>query len=181
MELQKINLETSSKDSSVAAKPIVSTSKPVINSMSKDSFFTPIKIVSFVIVLIIGLGSGYLLKNKGGGISGRRNSGPVIARNVPEAGIKEGDIIGIQDTTSFKDSSTGVLQKGGLDGEGSHNLLRPGGSSQTVYLTSSVVDLDAFVGNQVTVWGETFKGQKVGWLMDVGRVKVEKLNAPNPQ
>ena len=180
MELQKINLETGPKDSSVTAKPIVSTSKSVINPMSKDSFFTPVKIVSFVVVLILGFGSGYLLKNKVGGI-GSRNSGPIIARNVPEAGVKEGDIIGIQDTTSFKDSSTGVLQKGGLDGEGSHNLLRPGGASQTVYLTSSVVDLDAFVGHQVTVWGETFKGQKVGWLMDVGRVKVEKLNAPNPQ
>lgn len=181
MELQKINLEPNQKQSSVTARPVVSTSKPIINSMSKDSFFTPVKIASFVIVLILGLGTGYLLKNKTGGIGGSRNSGPVIARNVPEAGVKEGDIIGIQDTTSFKDSSTGVLQKGGLDGEGSHNLLRPGGSSQTVYLTSSVVDLDAFVGHQVTVWGETFKGQKVGWLMDVGRVKVEKLNAPNPQ
>lgn len=170
MELQKINLGTS-----------VSTSKLVTNSVSKDSFFTPIKIVSFVIVLILGFGSGYLFRNKVGGIGGSRNSGPVIARNVPESGVKEGDIIGIQDTTSFKDSSTGVLQKGGLDGEGSHNLLRPGGVSQIVYLTSSVVDLDAFVGDQVTVWGETFKGQKAGWLMDVGRVKVEKLNAPNPQ
>ncbi len=180
MELQKINLETGSKQPPVTARPVVSTNKPVINSMPKDSFFTPIKIVSFVIVLILGLGTGYLIKNKAGA-STTRNSGPVIARDVPEAGIKEGDIIGLQDTSSFKDSSTGVLQKGGLDGEGSHNLLRPGGPSQTVYLTSSVVDLDAFVGHQVTVWGETFKGQKAGWLMDVGRVKVEKLNAPNPQ
>lgn len=170
MELQKINLGTS-----------VSTSKLVTNSMSKDSFFTPVKIVSLIVILVLGLGTGYLFKNKIGSLGGIRNSGPVIARNVPEAGVKEGDIIGIQDTTSFKDSSTGVLQKGGLDGEGSHNLLRPGGVSQIVYLTSSVVDLDAFVGHQVTVWGETFKGQKVGWLMDVGRVKVEKLNAPNPQ
>lgn len=170
MELQKINLGTS-----------VSTSKLVTNSVSKDSFFTPVKIVSLIVILVLGLGTGYLFKNKIGSLGGIRNSGPVIVRNVPEAGVKEGDIIGIQDTTSFKDSSTGVLQKGGLDGEGSHNLLRPGGPSQTVYLTSSVVDLDAFVGDQVTVWGETFKGQKVGWLMDVGRVKVEKLNAPNPQ
>lgn len=171
MELQKINLGTS-----------VSTSNPVTDHMPKDSLFAPVKIVSFIVILILGLGTGYLIKNKTGtGTGTSRNSGPVIARNVPDAGVKEGDIIGIQDTTSFKDSSTGVLQKGGLDGEGSHNLLRPGGPSQTVYLTSSVIDLDAFVGHQVTVWGETFKGQKVGWLMDVGRVKVEKLNAPNPQ
>ncbi len=180
MELQKINLETGSKQPPVTARPVVSTNKPIIDPMPKESFFTPVKIVSFVVVLVLGLGTGYLLKNRTN-LGATRNSGPVIARNVPEAGVKEGDIIGIQDTGSFKDSSTGVLQKGGLDGEGSHNLLRPGGLSQTVYLTSSVVDLDAFVGHQVTVWGETFKGQKAGWLMDVGRVKVEKLNAPNPQ
>jgi hypothetical protein len=27
------------------------------------------------------------------------------------------------------------------------------------------------VGKKVQVWGETFKGQKAGWLMDVGRIK----------
>jgi hypothetical protein len=173
MELQKINLEPKSK-------PVASVTKTIPNSMPKENFFTPVTITSLVVFLLLGLGSGYLLKTRVGAGSAR-NTGPVIARNVPEAGLKEGDIIGMQDTSTFKDSSTGVLQKGGLDGEGSHQLLRPGGPSQTVYLTSSVIDLDAFVGDQVTVWGETFKGQKVGWLMDVGRVKVEKLNAPNPQ
>lgn len=180
MELQKINLDKSLKEASEAAKPMVSTNiSSMPDPMINESFFTPMKIASFVIVLLLGLGTGYLLKNTGGVPT--RIGGPIVARNVPEAGVKEGDIIGMQDTTTFKDSSTGVLQKGGLDGEGSHQLLRPGGKSQTVYLTSSVIDLDAFVGNQVTVWGETFKGQKAGWLMDVGRVKVEKLNAPNPE
>jgi hypothetical protein len=32
----------------------------------------------------------------------------------------------------------------------------------------------------VKVWGETFKGQKAGWLMDVGRVKVMEVNAQPP-
>lgn len=180
MELQKINLETGSKQPSVTAKPVVSTKESIVSPMPNEKLFTPIKIASLIVVLVLGLGTGYLIKAKLR-TSASRNSGPVIARNVPEAGLKEGDIIGMQDAATFKDSSTGVLQSGGLDGEGSHNLLRPGGKSQTVYLTSSVIDLDAFVGHQVTVWGETFKGQKAGWLMDVGRVKVEKLNAPNPQ
>lgn len=180
MELQKINLETGAKQTPTTAKPVVSTSNPMPDPMPNNSLFTPTKIVSFIAVLLLGLGTGYLLKTKAG-FGGIRNTGPVIARNVPESGLKEGDIIGVQDTSTFKDSSVGVLQKGGLDGEGSHQLLRPGGSSQTVYLTSSVIDLDAFIGHQVTVWGETFKGQKAGWLMDVGRVKVEKLNAPNPE
>jgi len=180
MELQKINLEASPKTTVATAKPSVSQNISQPDPMTNESFFSPMKIASFVVVLLLGIGSGYMLKNKVGG-GALRSDGPVTARNVPESGLKEGDVIGMQDVTTYKDSSTGVLQKGGLDGEGSHQLLRPGGPSQTVYLTSSVIDLDEFVGHQVTVWGETFKGQKAGWLMDVGRVKVEKLNAQNPQ
>jgi hypothetical protein len=41
-----------------------------------------------------------------------------------------------------------------------------------VYLTSSTVDLSPFVGKKVRVWGQTFTGQKAGWLMDVGLVEV---------
>ncbi len=179
MELQKINLDPNLKQPVASAKPAVSTTPKMSETMTNESFFTPVRIISLVVVLLLGLGTGYLIKNKVGGAT--RGDGPVIARNVPEAGLKEGDIIGEQSAKEFKDSVTGVLQKGGLDGEGSHKLLRPGGVSQTVYLTSSIIDLDEFVGHQITVWGETFKGQKAGWLMDVGRVKVEKLNAPNPQ
>lgn len=179
MELQKIDLQE--KNPKTVPKAVTET--PLVKKEVMDSspaLFTVPKIIILALVLALGLGSGYLLKNTSTG-SASRNAGPIVARNVPEAGLKEGDIIGVQDAKEFKDSTTGVLQKGGIDGEGSHHLLRPGGVSQTVYLTSSVIDLDDFVGHQVTVWGETFKGQKVGWLMDVGRVKVEKLNAPNPQ
>ena len=179
MELQKISLDPSPKQPVVIVAPVVSPTKSFSEPMTNESFFTPVKIASLVVVLLLGLGSGYLLKN--GSIGGVINTGPVVSRNVPEAGLKEGDIIGVQDEKTFKDSATGVLHKGGIDGEGSHQLLRPGGVSQTVYLTSSVIDLDEFEGHQVTVWGETFKGQKAGWLMDVGRVKVEKLNAPDPE
>src|SRR3989344_4971950 len=171
MELQKINLEKTTPAADPKVVPVQEV-KPLITNI-------PTKIIGLVVVLALGLGSGYLLKN--GSIGGVINTGPVVSRNVPEAGLKEGDIIGVQDEKTFKDSVTGVLHKGGIDGEGSHQLLRPGGVSQTDYLTTSVIDLDEFEGHQVTVWGETFKGQKAGWLMDVGRVKVEKLNAPDPE
>lgn len=177
MELQKIELDP--KPTSTTPPVAVKTPPTYSEPINESELFTPMKIITLVIVLILGLGSGYLLKGASGAKA--RLGGPIVARNIPEAGIKEGDVIGEQNAKEFKDSATGVLQKGGLDGEGSHQLLRPGGASQTVYLTSSIIDLDAFEGHQVTVWGETFKGQKVGWLMDVGRVKVEKLNAPNPQ
>ena len=47
-----------------------------------------------------------------------------------------------------------------------------GDASQNVYLTSSVIDLSKYTGKKVQVWGETFQGQKAGWLMDVGRIKL---------
>lgn len=94
--------------------------------------------------------------------------------------VKAGDIFGSSDTDAFNDPATGFLEAGGINGEGSHKLLRPGGDSQTVYLTSSVTDLDKLVGMEVKVWGETFKAQKAGWLMDVGRVEVIDVDGQAP-
>lgn len=137
-------------------------------------------IIIFLIVAAAGFYSGSWLKAK--------NSGKIIPAefagiqaDIPETGVKIGDIFGSADEKAFKDPATGVIDKGGFNGEGTHKLVRVGGVSQTVYLTSSTIDLDALVGHQVTIWGETFKGQKVGWLMDVGRAKVEALNAPLPK
>ena len=86
--------------------------------------------------------------------------------------IKTGNVEGISDTKTFKDSAEGMLEKGGINGEGTHKLLREGGPSQTAYLVSSVVDLDAYAGKKVKVWGETFAAQKAAWLMDVGKIEV---------
>jgi hypothetical protein len=80
--------------------------------------------------------------------------------------------VGITDKKTFKDSAEGILREGGIDGEGNFHLERPGGPSQNVYLTSTVVDLSQFVGKKVRVWGETFAAEKAGWLMDVGMVEV---------
>lgn len=153
--------------------------EPLVLSEKKTTKF----VFPLLLVLIIGLGiySGALLKtNKASkGLIGQNGSSGIVS-DVPESGVKVGDIFGSADEKAFNTTATGVLDKGGLNGEGSHKLLRPGGASQTVYLTSSVIDLDSLVGHQITIWGETFKGQKTGWLMDVGRAKVETLNAPLP-
>jgi hypothetical protein len=69
-------------------------------------------------------------------------------------------------------SATGYVEAGGVKGEGSHKLLREGGETQTVALTSSVVDLDKLVGFEVKLYCETHKAEKAGWFMDVGRVEV---------
>lgn len=78
---------------------------------------------------------------------------------------------GIKDKSTFKDSAEGILREGGFESEGNFHLERPGGTSQNAYLTSTAVDLSQFVGKKVRVWGQTFKGQKAAWLMDVGLVE----------
>jgi len=126
--------------------------------------------IAIVAGIATGFG-GYKLQAKSGGQSagGAQNAN---IQQLPGASIKAGDVFGVNDSSTFTDSAQGYLEIGGLDGEGSHKLLRPGGASQTVYLTSSITDLDPLAGMEVKVSGETFKGQKAGWLMDVGRVEV---------
>jgi hypothetical protein len=109
---------------------------------------------------------------------GQGPSGELTA--VPEGNIRVGQVFGSEKTEIFKDTTEGVLQIGGIDGEGTHKLLRPGGVSQTVYMTSSVTDLDKFENAKVKIWGETMKGEKAGWLIDVGRIEVVELNAKAP-
>ena len=75
---------------------------------------------------------------------------------------------------TFKDEAEGTIEKNDeLDkySQGTHRLLRAGGESQTAYLTSTVMDLDKYVGKKVKVFGETFGSSQVGWLMDVGKVE----------
>ncbi|MCX7928222.1 MAG: hypothetical protein N2558_00865 [Patescibacteria group bacterium] len=92
--------------------------------------------------------------------------------------LKESNIVnfeneaGIIDASKFSTSAQGLLVEGGINGEGTHHLQRPGGVSQNVYLTSTVIDLQTFVGKNVTVWGDTISGMNAGWLIDVGKIKV---------
>jgi hypothetical protein len=180
MDIKMIDLDKDEKVTPVtkvsgAPQPFSTEAPPKI---IKSSLFITIGL--FLVVAVAGFYTGAWLKAKRAGtIVPSSLSG--IQSEVPESGVKVGDIFGSADEKSFKDSATGVLEKGGFNGEGTHSLIRTGGKSQTVYLTSTSIDLDTLVGNQITVWGQTFKGIKVGWLMDVGRVKVEALNAPLPK
>lgn len=123
-------------------------------------------VIIAVVIVFLGVGAGYLLSGmtSGGGLDGPQVA-PGGKAEKNEAGFSE-------DKTAKTDKATGKLEKDGVEGEGTHHLVRDGGPSQNVYLTSSVVDLDDFVGRKVDVWGETNKGQKAGWLMDVVRLKV---------
>jgi hypothetical protein len=117
----------------------------------------------YILVVALGVGTGYILSTKKAAISSVAPVGSMI---------KTDKVVGSNDATTFKDSADGVIEKGGSGGEGSHKLIRDGGPSQTAYLISSVVDLDSFVGKKVKVWGQTIAAKKVSWLMDVGKVEL---------
>ncbi len=142
--------------------------------LMSNSFMKNIFLPSLIILTIIlsGIGTGWLL-------AGTSNKKAIVSDNVssidraPGAKVSEsGKEVGIDDVKTFRDDAEGTLVEGGIDGEGTHHLERPGGVSQNVYLTSSVVDLDQFVGSKIEVSGETIGSKKAGWLMDVGRVKI---------
>ncbi|MBI3956318.1 hypothetical protein HY339_03610 [Candidatus Gottesmanbacteria bacterium] len=118
----------------------------------------------YAALVLLGIGTGYLLARS------TNLAGP--ASSETPGMIKTDKAEGIADTKTFKDSAEGTLEKGGINGEGTHKLIREGGPSQTAYLVSSVVDLDSYVGKKVKVWGETFAAQKAAWLMDVGKIEV---------
>lgn len=135
--------------------------------MENNSFFSAKLIIFLLVVILVGIISGYLLAQNGFKV------GPVdMTKLKGSSSVSKGTVEGSSDTKVFKDSTEGVLEKGGIDGEGQYHLVRPGGESQNVYLTSSVIDLSKFTGKKIKVWGETHAAKKAGWLMDAGRVEV---------
>ena len=149
-------------------KNLESEKQPLMNTFENEegSFLTSKLLIVLLLVAVLGVGSGYLLSKKGNvtGVNLKGNGNPL--------GISKGKVVGSNDTKTFKDIAEGVLKTGGIDGEGQFHLQRPGGESQNVYLTSSIVDLSGYIGKKVKVWGETHKAQRAGWLMDVGRLEV---------
>jgi hypothetical protein len=121
-------------------------------------------VIVFVIIAFFGVGTGFALSK----ITDKQGT-----QLLPSVGPSlKGKTFGSNNTKTFKDSVEGTLKEGGIDGEGQYHLVRPGGDSQNVYLTSSLVDLSQFINKKIKVWGETQKAQSAGWLMDVGRVEV---------
>jgi hypothetical protein len=151
-----------------AEKPLVANSEISQNSKSMNSIFTKNLFIFLIIAAILGGITGYVLgANKGRNVGSTLTSG-----TVDSSKITKGTIVGSNDTKTFKDTATGTLKNGGIDGEGQFHLVRPGGDSQNVYLTSSSVDLSKFINKKIKVWGQTQAAQYAGWLMDVGRVEV---------
>lgn len=123
----------------------------------------PLIIGAFLVVLV-GVVSAYLLSSKvfNSGSSGK--AAPGVTVTSKEAGKLDPNI--------KYDTATGILQEGGINGEGTYHLVREGGAAKYVYLTSSMIDLSLFVNKKVDIWGETLASKKAGWLMDVSKVRV---------
>lgn len=134
---------------------------PLIKKIPKfDVKNTAMLVGGVVLIILLGVGTGWLLSGKGKSIKTVTDK----SKAVVEAGVS--------DTSAFKDIVEGTLEEGGVAGEGTHHLVRTGGASQNVYLTSTVIDLQSFVGKKVKIWGQTLSGKKAGWLMEVGKIKV---------
>lgn len=140
--------------------------QPVENEVEQEEtmkYNTHVILGVYAVVIVLGVLTGYLL-SKSLVISS-------VSQTTSTAKTTNDKSVGSSDTTTFKDTATGVIEKGGLNGEGTHKLIRDGGPSQTAYLTSSIVDLDEYVGKKVSIWGQTMTAKKVSWLMDVGKLE----------
>jgi hypothetical protein len=144
---------------SVEEKPLVKAIPKF--KLSKTSLFI---VLGAFLVVLAGIASGWLLSGK----MVTKGEQPTVSSQA----VNEPMEAGVADESTFRDSAEGVLQEGGINGEGTHHLDRETGEAKYVYLTSTVIDLDKFVGKNVTVWGETIKAKSAGWLMDVGKIKV---------
>lgn len=124
-------------------------------------------IVITLLVVLAGVGTGWFLSGSSAAKSGDNQ------KVVQSEGIVQTDKeAGVADESQYGEPAEGTLLAGGLDGEGTHHLERPGGPTQTVYLTSTVIDLASYENKKVQVWGQTFEGKKAGWFMDVVKIKV---------
>lgn len=123
-------------------------------------------ILGAFLVVGAGVGSAWVLSAKVMNRTlGSSSVAPGATKTANEAGILN---------PNFKyDTATGTLTEGGIGNEGTHHLDRDGMPAHYVYLTSSVIDLESFVGKKVEIWGETLASKKAGWLMDVARVQVQ--------
>jgi len=143
-----------------------SSDQPLVHELKSDTSYYK-NLLAAALILILGAITGYYLANS--------NQQKYLSKGgFGKVGSADQSVVGSTDNKTFKDSAEGELEAGGINGEGTHHLLRPGGESQTVALTSSVLDLSKFEGKKVRVWGETFAGSTAGWFMDVGKVEVLK-------
>jgi hypothetical protein len=119
-------------------------------------------ILGAFLVVLIGVGTAWMI------FGGMNRSSSVAAPGTKVTSTE----VGTLDPKVKYDTAIGTVAEGGIGNEGAFHLVRDGGPSKYVYLTSSVVDLRSFIGKKVEIWGQTLASKKAGWLMDVAKVKI---------
>lgn len=122
-------------------------------------------LIIFIVVIFLGVGSGYVLSSK-------NTATDSTGQKTSLLGAEKGKIFGEKSADDLDGPAEGTVKEGGIDGEGAYHLERTGGESQTVYMTSSSVDIGQFVNKKIRVWGKTQTAQSAGWLLDVTRLEV---------
>lgn len=151
--------------------PNLNSSTPVIN-LTSPPLSKPTLIIISILALSIGFWVSRLIPTSKNSILQNQktliiNPETLTSQSQVEIGKLYGNL-----SKAFKDTATGTIEKGSINGEGTHILNRPGGPSQRASLTSSVIDLDLFVGKNVEIKGETNTSTKTSWLLDVGTIKI---------
>ena len=154
-------------DPKEAPKSASSKRLPILRAIPQKHVDKILPVLVVLLFIAAGIFTGLVL-------SSRTKSAQKVATATTEEKVPEE--IAQSFAQTFRDEAEGTIEKNDeLEkyAQGTHKLVRSGGESQTAYLTSSVLDLDEYVGKKVKVFGETFGSQQVGWLMDVGKVEVQ--------
>ncbi|RJR29612.1 hypothetical protein C4564_01965 [Candidatus Microgenomates bacterium] len=145
------------------AMPEPVASEPVVKPFPKDNKNKMlINLVLSIVVIFAGVGTGWVASRVNAGESEKSDTAVMGLEAVSDA----------IDEEVFNESAQGMLLEGGIEGEGTHRLDRGLGEEKMVYLISSVIDLQSFVGKKVEIRGKSVAGNKAGWLMDVVKVKL---------
>jgi hypothetical protein len=151
------------------AQPTITPSKKLIS--------LPIILIISVLAITSGFWLSRFLPTTSSSTTDSNNSlysNTSSTENISEPDqLKAGVVYGNNDP-NCKDTATGTLEKGDINGEGTHILNRPGGKDQRASLTSSVVDLDLFIDKNITITGQTNASKKTGWLLEVCSVKISE-------
>jgi len=148
-------------------QPTQQVTTPIKPAGAKSNFVKIIPFLVIIILIVTGVFSGAILASRSKSI--KSGSGDALnEKNLTPEKKEELQVV-------TRDEAEGVLEKNDdydIYAQGQWKLIRPGGESQTAYLTSSYIDLDEHVGKKVKVFGETLGTDQVGWLLDVAKIEV---------
>ena len=135
---------------------------------SKEKIKANVFMILGVLVFVIGgIATGWFLS---GGKFSKENKN--ASQNSQVKSTKNETEEGTLDESVKYQEAEGMLVAGGIKGEGTYHIERDGGPTKYVYLTSTVISIDRFVGKKVKVWGETISGIYAPWLMDVAKIQI---------